>query len=631
MSLINLQEVCLSFGGPALLDHVNLQIEPGERLCLIGRNGEGKSTLLKLMAGEIPPDSGRIIRQPGLKSAMLSQEVPRELNGPVFEVVAGGLGALMGLLSRHHALGLRLAAESDQGLLDELASVEHELETAGGWQAQQRITAVLSRLELDPDARFEALSGGLKRRVLLARALVLEPDLLLLDEPTNHLDIEAITWLEQVLLTAGCSQLFVPHDRMRARKLATRVIDLDRGQLTSWAGSYDNFMARKEASLTVEAEHQKKFDKLLSQEEAWIRQGIKARRTRNEGRVRALESLRAEHRARRSKLGTARLQVQEAAASGRLVMEVEGLTYHYGREPVVQDLTTTILRGDKVGIIGANGCGKTTLLKLLLGEMAPQAGRVRLGTNLQIAYFDQLRMQLDEEKTVADNVAEGNDAVLINGRSKHIIGYLKDFLFTPERARSPVRILSGGERNRLLLAKLFSKPANLLVLDEPTNDLDVETLELLEELLLEFAGTVLLVSHDRAFLNNVVTSTLVFEGNGRVVEYAGGYDDWLSQRQPQQASPTKPVKEPAKAREKPRAAGPRKLSFKEKKELEELPGRIEVLEAEQQGLYARLADPAFYQQGAGEAGAAKSRLEELDSLLAAAYARWEELEALPER
>ncbi len=628
MPLITLQDISLSFGGPPILHDISLQIEAGERVCLVGRNGEGKSSLMKLIAGDLTPDSGGIIRQQGLRTARLSQDVPQGLTGPVFEVVAGGLGTLQETLSRYHELSMRLAAGAGESLLAELEEVQQALEAAGGWQAQQRVEEVSSRLKLDTEADFATLSGGMKRRVLLARALVSDPDLLLLDEPTNHLDIAAITWLEEFLLSANLTLMFVTHDRMLLKKLATRILDLDRGRLTSWPGDYDTYLRRKADMLSAEAGREAKFDKKLAEEEAWIRQGIKARRTRNEGRVRALIELRNERRARRASVGTAKMQIQEAVPSGKLVAEVKNVSFAYNSEPIIRDLTTTILRGDKVGLIGPNGSGKTTLLRLLLGNLTPQQGSVRLGVNLEPAYFDQQRATINEEETVIENVGEGNTTLTINGRPKHIIGYLQDFLFTPDRARSPVRVLSGGERNRLLLAKLFAKPANILVLDEPTNDLDAETLELLEELIFEFKGTVLLVSHDRAFLNNVVTSTLVFEGAGRVQEYAGGYDDWLAQRPVEVAE--KPEAPEKKAKRKPKPAGPRKLTFKEARELEALPQQIEALEAEQRELYAAMADPDFYRQDGEGISRAKARSEELELELAAAYARWEELEAIKE-
>ncbi|MDO9516367.1 MAG: ATP-binding cassette domain-containing protein, partial [Syntrophales bacterium] len=589
MPLISLQNITLSFGGPPILQEINLQIDPGERVCLIGRNGEGKSSLMKLISGDLEPDSGTIIRQRGVRVAHIGQDVALDLKGSVFEVVAGGLGSLQKLLTRYHDISVSLSSGGEH-LLTEMEAVQHQLELAGGWQAQQRVQTVLSRLQLNADLTYSELSGGMKRRVLLASALVSDPDLLLLDEPTNHLDIDAITWLEEFLLNTSISLLFVTHDRMLVRKLSTRIVNLDRGTLTSWPGNYDTYLRRKAETLAAEASQQTRFDKKLAQEEIWIRQGIKARRTRNEGRVRDLVEMRKERGARKELVGRARMRIQDTVPSGKLVAELKGVTFGYDDTPVIRNLSTTILRGDRVGIIGSNGSGKTTLLRLLLGDLTPQKGTVRLGTNLEAAYFDQHRAVLDEDDTVINNVGEGKDTLTINGRPKHIIGYLQDFLFTPDRARSPVGTLSGGERNRLLLAKLFTKPANILVLDEPTNDLDAETLELLEELLFDYKGTVLLVSHERAFLNNVVTSTLVFEEDGRVQEYASGYDDWLIQRPAEVAETKAPEK---KARKKSRPAGPRKLSFKEARELEGLPQKIEAMETEQQELYASMADSSF--------------------------------------
>ena len=626
MSLISLQNITLSFGGLPILQQINLQIEPGERVCLIGRNGEGKSSLMKLIVGDLKPDSGNIIRQQGLRVARLSQNVPLNLNGSVFEVVAGGLGELQIFLTQHHDISVRLSSGDAENLLTEMETVQHQLETAGGWQAQQRVETVISRLQLNADSNFSELSGGMKRRVLLARAWVSDPDLLLLDEPTNHLDINAITWLEEFLLNTNISLLFVTHDRMLLGKLATRIIDLDRGCLTSWPGNYDTYLRRKTATLAAEASQQTRFDKKLAHEEIWIRQGIKARRTRNEGRVRDLVEMRKERKARQEIVGRARMQIQKAVPSGKLVAELKGVTFDYDDKIIIRNFSTTILRGDRVGIIGPNGSGKTTLLRLLLGDLKPQRGSVRLGTHLEAAYFDQHRAMLDENDTVVNNVGEGNDMLTINGRQKHIIGYLQDFLFTPDRARSPVRILSGGERNRLLLAKLFTKPANILVLDEPTNDLDAETLELLEELLFDYKGTVLIVSHDRALLNNVVTSTFVFEKEGKVQEYAGGYDDWLIQR-PAEIAATKPTPE-KKEKKKLMPAGPRKLTFKEARELDSLPQKIEAMETEQQEFYNSMADPSFYRQESALISQAKARIEEREQSLAIAYKRWEELEAI---
>ncbi len=629
MALISLQNVSLSFADLPLLDRISMQIEAGERVCLVGRNGEGKSSLMRLIAGEQPPDSGRIIKQQGVKIARLDQEVEASLDGTVYTIVSGGVGRFMALLDQHRNVSSRLAEDSSESLLAELADVEHEMETAGVWQVRQQIETVLSRLQLDPDRNFAELSGGMKRRVLLARALVCDPDLLLLDEPTNHLDIESITWLEEFLLASSCALLFVTHDRDLLKKLATRILDLERGSLSSWPGDYDTYLRRKEEMLAAENSQHARFDKKLAQEETWVRQGLKARRTRNEGRVRALIEMRRQHQARRQQAGNVRMEITEAGSSGKLVAVLKDVSHSFGDINVISSFSSTILRGDRIGIIGPNGAGKTTLLRLLLGELNPNKGQVRLGTNLLPVYFDQQRDQLDAGKTVIDNLGDGSDFIEINGRSRHIIGYLRDFLFTPDRARSPVSILSGGERNRLLLAKLFARPSNVLVLDEPTNDLDIETLELLEELLMEYSGTVLVVSHDRAFLNNVVTSTLVFEGEGHVQEYAGGYDDWLRQGHTQQEKVT-PVKKDKKERVRAKSKGPRKLTFKETRELEDLPGRIETLEQEQKQLYETMANESFYKDDGNKVARAKARLGELEQLLEETYDRWEELETVRE-
>jgi ATP-binding cassette subfamily F protein uup len=628
MPLISLQSVQLSYGLPPLLEEVTLAIEKGERVCLLGRNGSGKSTLLKIIAGEIEPDGGVRRVADGVNIARLTQEVPEGTAGPAFDVVAGGLGELGDLVREYHELGRRLQAGADDDLLARLSRVQHRLEAQGGWDIEQRTERVVSRLGLDPDLEFTSLSGGLQRRVMLARALVREPDLLLLDEPTNHLDIEAIDWLEGFLLDFPGALLFVTHDRVFLRRLATRILELDRGCLTDWPGDYENYLRRREERLHAEAVANARFDRKLSEEEVWIRQGIKARRTRNEGRVRALKAMREDRRERREQQGQARIRLAEAERGGKLVIEAEDVSYGWGGKPVIQGLDTLILRGDKVGIIGPNGAGKSTLLKLLLGELTPDKGRIRRGTNLEIAYFDQLRAQLEEDKSVQDNVAGGSEKVTFGGQSRHVLSYLKDFLFAPERARQPVRALSGGERNRLLLAKLFTRPANLLVMDEPTNDLDVETLELLEELLGDFQGTLLLVSHDRALLDSVVTSTLVFEGEGRVREYVGGYEDWLRQR-PAVAPPPQAQKTPRPAQSKPAPQAARastKLSYKDTRELEAIPARIQTLEDEVSALHARLADPAFYQQGGEAIAAAKDRLTQAELDLEQAYARWEDLE-----
>ncbi len=594
MALIGLRDVCIGFGGPLLLDHVNFYIERRERVCLLGRNGTGKSTLMRLLNGEFAPDEGEIVFQQGVRVSFLPQEVPREISGTILEIVASGLG---GPETAHNDAGNRL----------------------------NRVEKTISRMDLDPGERFETLSAGLKRRTMLARGLVSEPDVLLLDEPTNHLDIDAITWMEEFLLRFDGTLLFVTHDREFLKKLATRTVELDRGRLIDWSCDYETFQKRKQAALETEAVHRQRFDEKLAREEAWVRQGVKARRTRNEGRVRELERLREARRARREVIGSVRFKAQDSASSGKLVIEAEGVSFGYsGEKPVIDDFSTVIMRGDKTGIIGPNGSGKTTLLRLLLGDLPPEKGVLRHGVNLETAYFDQLRAQLDESKSVAENVGDGNDIILFNGKPRHIIGYLNDFLFSPERARSPVSTLSGGERNRLLLARMFTKPSNLLVLDEPTNDLDMETLELLEDLLLDYPGTLLLVSHDRAFLNNVVTSTLVFEGEGRVGEYVGGYDDWVRQSGPKEPSrPEKPVKS---EKQRPKRESRLTISYKEQRELEQIPGIIELLEAEQNELYRSMSDPAFYRESGAEVATAKARLQAIEEELEEAYQRWEILE-----
>ncbi|MDR3578175.1 MAG: ATP-binding cassette domain-containing protein [Anaerolineaceae bacterium] len=611
MALISMQEVSLSFGGQPLLENINLQIERGEWLGLLGRNGMGKSTLLKLLNGDILPESGIVARQQNLRLALLPQEVPLGLAGTAAEIVAAGLDS-----------PVRVGVDLDPG-------------SAEAWQQQNQVSQVLSRMQLDPTAPFDVLSAGMKRRVLLARGLARNPDLLLLDEPTNHLDIEAIDWLEDFLIRWGGTLLFVTHDRIFLQRLAKRIVELDRGRLFDWNCDYPTFLQRKEAMLNAEQDQNANFDKKLAQEEQWIRRGIEARRTRNEGRVRALKQLRELRRLRREQPGKVRMQIQEDRRSGRLVIEAEGVHFAYGERTVVNDFSTTIQRGDKVGIIGPNGSGKTTLLRLLIGEITPQQGTIREGTNLEVSYFDQLRSQLDERLSVLDNVGQGRDTISINGKSRNLIGYLEDFLFTPDRVRAPISALSGGERNRLLLARLFARPANLLVLDEPTNDLDIDTLEILEDLLLEYKGTLLLVSHDRAFLNNLVTSTLVLSGTGEVREYVGGYDDYLRQRQAEagETSREKPQKASAAAQKNETQAAPRKPSYKEqraleaqKRELAELPMLIENLEAEQQRITQAMADPAFYQQDSSEITRAATRLKELEEELAQAFDRWEELE-----
>ena len=629
MSLLRLKQIGHAYGGAPLFESLDLTIEKGERVCVLGRNGEGKSTLMKVIAGELTPDQGDVQLSQGAVVARLDQEVPVGMHGSVFDIVSGGLDALGDLIRRYHHASVEVSADPSEAHLQKLARIQHELEAAGAWALEQRVESVLSRLGLDPDADFDSLSGGRKRRVLLARALVREPHLLLLDEPTNHLDIESIDWLESFLLDWGGAVLFITHDRAFLRRMATRIVELDRGRLTDWPGDYDNYLRRRDERLNAEEKENARFDKKLSQEEAWIRQGIKARRTRNEGRVRQLKAMRETFRERRKTQGKARVVVQEADRSGKLVVDAEDVNFAWEGRPVVRDFSTTILRGDRVGVIGPNGVGKTTLLNLLLGRLKPDSGLVRLGTNLEVAYFDQLRAGLDPERSVRDNVGGGSDKVMINGQPRHVMSYLQDFLFTPDRARQPVRSLSGGERNRLLLAKLFTKPANLLVLDEPTNDLDMETLELLEEQLLGYEGTLLLVSHDRAFLDNVVTSCLVFEGDGKVGEYVGGYSDWLAQKpaESEQVKVQKPKPEPA-SRKAEQPAKPKKLSYKEQRELEGLPVRIEELELMLEELQKQLADPALYRDTPDVVPDIKRKLEDAETELAGCYGRWEVLEGM---
>ena len=624
MPILTLNNLQLSFGGPLLLDNVNLSIDRGERICLLGRNGACKSTLMKLIASELKPDDGEMVVEKGSCIVRLTQEVPEGLEGSVFDVVSSGLGEVGELVREYHHIIVKLDTDCSEALLEQLSRVQQKLEAADGWQMEQRVESVISRLSLDADIEFAALSGGLKRRVLLARALVLEPDLLLLDEPTNHLDIASIEWLEEFLLGYGGSLLFITHDRMFLRRLATRILELDRGQLTDWPGDFDNFLRRKDEMLNAEEKENARFDKKLAQEEVWIRQGIKARRTRNEGRVRALKTMRDERSQRRERAGQVKMGVQSGERSGKLVVEVENVDYAWDGDPIIKGLSTTIMRGDKIGIIGPNGSGKSTLLGLLLGKLQPKSGTIKMGTKVEVAYFDQLRAALDENKSVQDNVGGGSDKVTINGRDKHIISYLQDFLFTPERIRTPVRALSGGERNRLLLAKLFTRPCNVLVMDEPTNDLDAETLDLLEELLLSYEGTLLLVSHDRAFLNNVVTSSLVFEGKAQVNEYVGGYDDWLNQRRVEAPAKSKPEKKEMAA-SKPEIK-PIKRSYKDQRELDNLPKLIEELDAELESIQAEMADSDFYKREHSEVAATTDRLAEVEGKLTTAYARWEALE-----
>jgi len=622
MPLQSFDKVAISFGAEPLLDGATFQLDAGERVCLIGRNGAGKSTLLGIAAGRIAPDGGEVWRQPGLRVAELTQELVADEAATVFDVVAGGLPEIGALLAEYHHAAHEVAAGG--AALRRIGELQHEIERRDGWRLHERVATTLAIHALDADAKIADLSGGFRRRVALARALVGDPDLLLLDEPTNHLDVETIEALEERLLEFRGAVLFVTHDRALLTRLATRILELDRGALTSWPGDYPSFVAKKAALLEDEARHDALFDKKLAQEEAWIRRGIKARRTRNEGRVRALVAMREERRRRRELVGRATFDVEEAQASGKLVAEAEHVSFAWGDRVVVRDFSTRIQRGDRVALIGPNGAGKTTLLRLLLGELAPQRGRVRLGTKLEIAYFDQLRMQLDPSATVQASVAEGREHFELGGQRRHVIGYLQDFLFSPDRARAQVATLSGGERNRLLLARLFSQPANLLVLDEPTNDLDVETLELLEERLLDFGGTILLVSHDRAFVDNVATQTLAFEGDGRVFEYVGGYTDWQRQRR----TPVEVKRAEAARSEAPRAPRTaKKLGFNEQRELAALPAKIEALEAEQASLSEEVSRPEFYKRATSEQAEVQARLAALPAELEAAYARWQELEA----
>ncbi|MGM3425892.1 ATP-binding cassette domain-containing protein [Pseudomonas benzopyrenica] len=634
MALLKFTNVSLAFGVTPLLDGVSWQIERGERVCIIGRNGTGKSSLLRIVKGEQQADDGEVWRAPALKIGELPQELPRADDRSVFDVVAAGLAGVGELLAEYHHLTQDTSGELD---MDRLMHVQQELEARDGWRLQQLVESTLSRLQLPAEKTLAELSGGWRRRVLLAQALVAEPDLLLLDEPTNHLDIGAIAWLEDALRGYPGAVLFITHDRAFLQALATRILELDRGNLIDWQGDYASFLVHKEQQLAAEETANALFDKRLAQEEVWIRQGIKARRTRNEGRVRALKAMRNERSERRERQGKANLLLETADKSGKQVILAEHMSYaHPGGEPLICDLTLLIQRGDRIGLLGPNGSGKTTLLKLLLGDLQPTAGKIQYGTKLEIAYFDQLRLQLEPEKTVIDNLAEGREFITINGQDRHVLSYLGDFLFSPQRARTPVKALSGGERARLLLAKLFSKPANLLVLDEPTNDLDVETLELLEEVLLSFEGTVLMVSHDRAFLDNVVTSTLVFEGEGRVREYVGGYQDWLRQGgSPRllgvQTREDKPVQPAAKAEPAPVAApaaapAKRKLSYKEQRELDALPGAIETAEIELEALQTAIADPGFYQLPGEVTQAKLARMDALQAELDRLIERWAELE-----
>lgn len=633
MPLIQLSQLSLAYGHVPLLDHADLIIEPGQRIGLIGRNGTGKSSLLKIIAGESTADDGKVWRAPGLKLASVSQEPAVAPGQSIFEAVAEGLGDGNRLLIDYHAATHALAeAHDDPTALERLHHAQEALDASDGWTLQHKVDTTLTRLQLDADRLVSELSGGLKKRVALARALVMEPDMLILDEPTNHLDFSAIEWLEETLLSFSGSVLFVTHDRRFLDRIANQIIELDRGHLSSYPGNFSAYQAQKIAALETEAVHNRKFDKVLAQEEAWIREGIKARRTRNEGRVRRLEALRLERAARRERVGKVQLAVGEGERSGKLVAELEKVNKSYkdemrGDNRVIDDFSCRILRGDKVGLIGPNGSGKTTLLRLILGEIEADAGQIKLGTKLSIAYFDQFRETLDEEATLADTISPGSDFVEVDGVRKHVISYLGDFLFPPARAKAPVKALSGGERNRLLLARLFTRSANVLVLDEPTNDLDIETLELLEDLLQDYTGTLFLVSHDRVFLDNVVTQTIVSEGDGQWKEYAGGYTDW---QRAKNAGKSETVAEPVekKLEKRPAQAAPKsRLSYKENRELAELPEKMQAMESEQQDITTRLADTTLYRDHPGEVKPLQARFAELEEKLLAALQRWEALEA----
>jgi ATP-binding cassette subfamily F protein uup len=622
MPLLSLNQVDYSVGGPLLLQSVNLSLEPGERIALIGRNGAGKSTLLRLIEGIIQPDDGQVVRQEGLRIARLEQEVPSDLNGTVFDVVATGLGELGEDLALYHHL-----SHSEPFDADAFAEVQGRIEASGAWNLEQKVAETLERMQLDESLDFASLSGGMKRRVLLARALVASPDVLLLDEPTNHLDIEAIDWLETTLKQWPGCLLFITHDRRFLKNLATRIVEIDRGAVTSWPGDWDNYQRRLQERQNDEAVNNARFDKFLAQEEIWIRQGIKARRVRDEGRVRRLEAMRKERVQRREKTGNVNMQASQAENSGKRVFDVKDVSFGFGSKALVKDFSTRILRGDRVALIGPNGSGKSTLVKLLLGQLTPQSGEVVPGSRLEVAYFDQYRNTLREDWNALDNVSEGMEFIDINGSRKHVLGYLQDFLFTPERARAPITRLSGGERNRLLLAKLFAQPSNLLVMDEPTNDLDVETLELLEELLDGYPGTLLLVSHDRDFIDQVATSCMVMAGDGVIEEYVGGYSDYLRQRRPAvlpvaaSASKAGSVKVAAPAEAK------KKLSYKDARELEQLPLKIEQLETQLAGFSAQMQEADFYLQSADKITAHTRLMEGAQAELDAAYARWAELDA----
>ncbi|WP_286862161.1 MULTISPECIES: ATP-binding cassette domain-containing protein [Acinetobacter] len=631
MAYITLRDVQLAFGGPALLDGANFNLERGERVCLIGRNGEGKSTLLKLIEGSLLPDSGEVSLQNGITISMLAQDVPMD-SGKVADIVADGAGEASEVLRAYHEAS-EACVLGDMEACDRMGSLQHKMDQLDGWALETKVNSILSKMGLDPDADLADLSGGRKRRVLLARALLTQPDVLLLDEPTNHLDVESIEWLEKFLLDQNnLTLLFISHDRSFVDSIATRIVELDRGTLRSYEGNYSRYLELKAQQMEAEEKQNALFDKRLAEEEVWIRQGIKARRTRNEGRVRALKALREESKARRSQQGKVSMATQDASRSGKVVFEIEHLSVKFGdNAPIINDFSALVMRGDRIGLVGDNGVGKTTLIKAILGQLE-HGGTVKTGTQLEVAYFDQLRNVLDLEKSVKDNVAEGSDHVDINGSRRHIYSYLQDFLFSPERARTPVKALSGGERNRILLAKLLLKPSNLIVMDEPTNDLDMVTLELLEEMLSGYKGTLLLISHDRAFMDNVVTSTWVFDGKGNIDEYIGGYQDYLEQRPNQTAVDQKSAVKKAAAKAEAAAAtaapAPKKvkLSYKDQRELEQLPAEIEALESEQAELSDKLADGSWFVKDAAAATKASERLGEIDEILLAKMERWDELE-----
>jgi len=631
MALLRLKKVSIAFGTHLLLNKAEFQLEEGERVGLLGRNGEGKSTLMKIVMRQINADEGEVWYKPELRIAVLEQMPHLPDEETIYDVVAGGLGEIGEWIKRYHEL--TLATDFTDAIMQEMGDLQHKLDAHNGWQIQQRVESTLSKLQLPPETKIKGLSGGWKRRVSLAKALVVEPEVLLLDEPTNHLDLESIMWLEEQLVTFKGAILFITHDRSFLQKLATRIVDLDRGNLVSWPGDYADYLVKKAASLEEESTQNALFDKKLAEEEVWIRQGIKARRTRNEGRVRALEALRKERSQRRNLQGTTKLAVESGEQSGKKVVSVKDISFSYPDNPIVKNFSTVIQRGDKIGLVGPNGTGKTTFLKLLLEGLKPDSGVVEQGTKLQVAYFDQLRDELDPEISVADTLADGNDHVIINGQPRHVISYLSDFLFIPARARSPVKTLSGGEKNRLLLAKLFTKTANLIIMDEPTNDLDMETLELLEERLVEYDGTLIVVSHDRAFLDNVVTSVFVFEGEGVVNEYVGGYSDWLSYSQAKKKEQAKADKKEAKAAvKKPVAsvAKAKKRSYKEQKELDDLPVHIENLEKKQSEVTGKMSASNFYQQEQDVIDTVLAELGNVEQELENVYARWDELEAMAE-